>query len=99
MPRLTDKREGVFLAVPSQEVTANACKAVHAPIKGVDEVISEEAATAHRRPAGIPFCTQHPWSERPQVSTAGATEPNHSGLTEMRLHLIEIGLWGKTFPK
>lgn len=59
-PRLTYEREGVFLAIPSQEVAAASREAVHALIKGVDEVTSKEAAAGHRRLAISPLCAKGP---------------------------------------
>lgn len=59
-PRLTYEREGVFLAVPSQEVAAASGEAVHALIKGVYEVTSKEAAAGHRRLAISPLCAKSP---------------------------------------
>ena len=94
---LTYDREGVCLAVPCQEVTAVSCKAVHALIKGIDEVSSEEAAPGHRWLAQSPFSTKGPWRERPHVSTAGTNSSDHCSPGEMRLQPSEIRLQGRTF--
>lgn len=59
-PGLTDYGEGMFLAVPSQEVTAASSKAVHGFIKSVNEVIPKEAASGHRRTVTSFFCAEGP---------------------------------------
>ena len=94
---LTYDREGVCLAVPCQEVTAVSCKAVHALIKGIDEVSSKEAAPGHRWLAQSPFSTKGPWRERPHMNTAGTNSSNHCSQGEMRLQPSEIRLQGRTF--
>lgn len=57
---LTKNGEGMFLAVPSQEVTAASCKTIHGFVKSVDEVVPKEAASGRRRPVRFPFCAEDP---------------------------------------